>query len=189
MKNNPLFFDSTKFRGDNVIVELHLAGVELSLGESLIAKIILLDGSESLVQMSAHGLRKWKAEARVEYQQRLKLEFQIKKGLEILEKSDLRTVLATYSIYQKWERQPKAEMLEDLSADFDESLINGPTLVENDNGVFEPLKPPKAAIPENRNLPVIVEIKNPKALTEEKTENPFSNENFVSPNLKDLETL
>lgn len=121
MKNNPLFFDSTKFRGDNVIVEIELSGAELSLGESLYAHLVLSDGSDMSVMMSAHGLRKWKCEARVEYQQRIKIQFIVKKAEDVVEKSDLRVVLATYSIQQKWQRSPVLAALKDLSADFDET--------------------------------------------------------------------
>ncbi len=187
MKNNPLFFDSTKFRGDNVIVDIELQGVELSLGESLEVRVIMSDGSDSYFLMSARGLRKWHAEARVEYQQRIKLEFIVKKNEEIITKSDIRTTIASYSVYQKWERMPPIlkAVQEELESDFDENLINGPTLVENENGVFEPMKPATAAIPEKRHLPMIIEINNPKTAMDKA---PFTNENFVTPKINsDLE--
>lgn len=105
MKNNPLFFDSTKFRGDNVIVEIDLTGPNLNSEENLTVRIIRHDGTETLVQMSSNGERRWRAEARVEYQQRLKLEFRVQSGTEIIDRSDMRTAMASYCIPQKWERE------------------------------------------------------------------------------------
>jgi len=166
MKANPLFLDSTKFRGDTVIVEIELSGVELAEGEMLFAHVRRLEG-EGLVQLQPKGLKKWSAQARMEYQQTADIEFFITFEGKTIETSDRRKVNASYVIHQKWDRvvvvELAAAMLEDLEAPFDESLINGPTLVENSHGVFEPLLPGTSALPDlDRRLPMIVEIKNPK---------------------------
>ena len=209
MKSNPLFFDSTKFRGDTVVVDIELTGVELRMNESLFARVKRAEG-EALVQMQPKGLRKWSAQARMEYQQKAQLEFFVSLGGETLDTSDVRHIVATYMIHQKWERLPvtqaepiplaaealpltpeevsepevvikmAVEASDDLDAPFDESLINGPTLIENSHGVFEPYQAPEAAVPAlppDRRLPMIVEINNPKALIAE--EKPFTNENLV----------
>lgn len=144
MKNNPLFFDSTKFRGDSIIVDIELQGTELTKDEKLTVKVIKADGEEIRLKMTPNGSSKWGTQVRLEYQQRVKLEFEIEDTDGILEKSGLRTAMATYSILQKWERKVH---------------VKGPALIENELGVFEPLQPAQSATADTSRLPMIVPIK------------------------------
>ena len=48
---NPLFVDSTKFRGEMIIADLEIQGVNLLEGETLHTKVTLKDGRSYLVKL------------------------------------------------------------------------------------------------------------------------------------------
>ena len=50
--NNPLFVDSTKFRGEMILADLEAYDVKLQEGETLHTKVILKDGRSYLVNLN-----------------------------------------------------------------------------------------------------------------------------------------
>lgn len=183
MKSNPLFFDSTKFRGDIVIVDIELSGVELNEGETLWAHVMRNDGSEALVQMISVGVTnqpiKWTAQSRLEYLQRAKVEFLIKSGEELVEHSEIFVITASYTIPLTWDRAvlaPQDDKVEELSPN-DTEEISVELRVGEDVGT---------AINTNTATEFVVEEQLPTASIEiEATQ--FENTNLVKPDFKDLE--
>lgn len=107
MKNNPLFFDSTKFRGDLVFVTIHIEGVELSLDEKLIVRMIREGHVQRQMDLTPVGLRKWSIETRLEYKEKLKIELVVLNGENIVEVSPPFEVVSCYSIQLRWPRKPQ----------------------------------------------------------------------------------
>lgn len=108
MKLNPLFHDSTKFRGDLVVVEIQVRGVELRTNEILVAD--LTRGDEKIrAKFQTQGTQ-LVAPVRLEYQQDYTLSPLILVGEEIVEALDVRQISAQYFIPLTFERMIPEEI-------------------------------------------------------------------------------
>lgn len=110
MKANPLFFDSTKFRGDTVVVEFHIRGIELGEGELLIADLVRHD-EKTRARFETQG-KALVAPIRLEYQQEYLFSPLILKNDQIVEALEERKVKAQYVVHLEYQRM----VLEEVAA-------------------------------------------------------------------------
>ena len=84
---NPLFVDSTKFRGEMIVADLEVQGVDLLEGESLYTKVILKDGRSYLVQLRPIQPNYYKGSLRLAYQEDVSFQHLIMKAEHIIAKT------------------------------------------------------------------------------------------------------
>lgn len=102
MKSNPLFFDSTKFRGDTVVVEIHIRGVQLNISEQLVGD--LTKGDERIRAKFEKSGAAYVSPVRLEYQQEYRFSPLILVKDEIVEALDERSIKAQYMINLEYNR-------------------------------------------------------------------------------------
>ena len=81
--SNPLFVDSTKFRGEMIIADLEVHGIQLLEGETLYTKVILKDGRSYLVSLKPQA-NHYKGSIRLAYQEDVSFQHLIMKETHIV---------------------------------------------------------------------------------------------------------
>jgi len=109
MKSNPLFFDSTKFRGDMVVVEIHIRGVQLKATEQLVGD--LTKGEERIRAKFEKSGNAYISPVRLEYQQEYRFSPLILVNEEIFEALDERSIKAQYMINLEYSRMIIEEVI------------------------------------------------------------------------------
>lgn len=102
MKSNPLFFDSTKFRGDMVVVEIQVRGVQLLENEQLVGDFV--KGDDRIRAKFERNGKVLSAPVRLEYQQEYRFSPLILVGDEIFEALEERKIKAQYMVSLEFER-------------------------------------------------------------------------------------
>ncbi len=95
MTHNPLFVDSTKFRGEMIMADLEVHGVDLLEGESLYTKVILKDGRSYLVNLTSQS-NYYKGSIRLAYQENVSFQHFIMRGEQTVAKTQEEKLAVNY---------------------------------------------------------------------------------------------
>ena len=93
--NNPLFVDSTKFRGEMILADLEAYDVKLQEGETLHTKVILKDGRSYLVNLDP-TMNCYKGSIRLAYQEDVSFQHLIMKSDHIVAKTQEKKLSVNY---------------------------------------------------------------------------------------------
>ncbi len=120
MKNNPLFVDSTKFRGERIVAEIEVRGVQLREKESLFTKIIFQDGRNQLLRLEQKSPQRYSGTIRLAYQEDLHFQHQIQIEEEVVDRTEERKFVSNYTVLDKWIRiveELRDQYVEEVSFD------------------------------------------------------------------------
>ncbi len=106
MKSNPLFIDSTKFKGEIVVAEIELKGVNLHLTERIFAKVTLAD-NRTYTQELKPRINKFVGNIRLYYHQPAWIKYIIMCGSYEVEVSNETKFVVNYTNQFKWCRSVK----------------------------------------------------------------------------------
>ena len=93
--NNPLFVDSTKFRGEMITADLEAYDIQLQEGETLHTKVILKDGRNYLVDLNPK-VNCYKGSIRLAYQEDVSFQHLIMEGDNIVAKTQEEKIPVNY---------------------------------------------------------------------------------------------
>ena len=93
--NNPLFVDSTKFRGEMILADLEAYDIQLQEGETLHTKVILKDGRSYLVDLNPQ-INCYKGNIRLAYQENVSFQHLVMKGEDIIAKTQEKKLSVNY---------------------------------------------------------------------------------------------
>ena len=93
--NNPLFVDSTKFRGEMILADLEAYDIQLRKGETLHTKVILKDGRSYLVDLEPM-VNCYKGSIRLAYQEDVSFQHLIMKDDHIVVKTQEKKLSVNY---------------------------------------------------------------------------------------------
>ena len=93
--SNPLFVDSTKFRGEMIMADLEVYDIELQEGETLHTKVILKDGRSYLVDLTSQ-FNCYKGSIRLAYQEDVSFQHLVMKGKDIILKTQEERLSVNY---------------------------------------------------------------------------------------------
>lgn len=93
--SNPLFVDSTKFRGEMIIADLEAYDIQLQEGETLHTKVILKDGRNYLVDLNPES-NCYKGSIRLAYQEDISFQHLIMKDNNIIAKTQEEKIPVNY---------------------------------------------------------------------------------------------
>ena len=105
MKNNPLFVDSTKFRGETIIAEIEVCGVELLPEESLYTKVTLHTDQAYAVKLEPKLKGRFSGRMRLSYQEELLFQHIILRGDQTVAETPPKRFKVNYTIQDRWERK------------------------------------------------------------------------------------
>ena len=104
MKSNPLFVDSTRFRGEMITAEIEVIGVELRDGESLMTKVIQRDGRGLGIQLEHKMGLRYVGSVRLAYQESLTIKHCVMNGDDVVEETPEKKFTVNYTNLQRWDR-------------------------------------------------------------------------------------
>ena len=93
--NNPLFVDSTKFRGEMILADLEVYDIQLQEGETLHTKVILKDGRNYLVDLNPQASC-YKGSIRLAYQEDVSFQHIVMKDHNIIAKTQEKKLSVNY---------------------------------------------------------------------------------------------
>ena len=94
--SNPLFVDSTKFRGEMIIADLEVYDIQLLEGETLYTKVILKDGRSYLVSLKPQATNHYKGSIRLAYQEEVSFQHLIMKETRIVAQTQEEKLAVNY---------------------------------------------------------------------------------------------
>ena len=106
MKSNPLFIDSTKFKGEIVVAEIEVEGIDLHLTERVFAKVTLSDNRTYTQELKLRS-NKFVGNIRLYYRQPAWIKYIIMCGSDQVEVSNETKFLVNYNNQFKWYRPVK----------------------------------------------------------------------------------
>jgi hypothetical protein len=152
MKHNPLFVDSTKFRGERINSEIEIRGVQLREGESLQTRVIFADGRVQTLNLEKLEAQRFGGAIRLSYLEQLTFQHQVIFNGAIVDQSEERKFVANYTVMERWVR--KVEELaeeyieetsfEDLERELKSSAMKNMDSGEEDDEEISVPKPTKA---------------------------------------------
>ena len=103
-KLNPLFVDSTKFTGDDVLTTIEFVGADIPPGASLFAKIKEPDGEEKvlILERSDQSGKIWRTRAHLPHQQEVTYSFFMTQNYEVAWTTPERSEIVSYLIQETW---------------------------------------------------------------------------------------
>ena len=93
--SNPLFVDSTKFRGEMIMADLEAYDIQLQEGETLHTKVVLKDGRSYLVNLDPK-VNCYKGSIRLAYQEDVSFQHLIMEGENIVAKTQEEKLSVNY---------------------------------------------------------------------------------------------
>lgn len=105
-KLNPLFVDSTKFRGDLIGTQIELRNVMVYEDEMLSVLVTNNQGLTTRTQMKVLDYRSYEARVHLNHQTHVTYQFIIEKGAQLLWQSAQFTGKVQYAIVEEWEPLP-----------------------------------------------------------------------------------
>jgi len=103
MKSNPLFVDSTKFRGDLIGSQIELRNAMVYDDETLTVLVTNNQGMTTRTPMKVLDYRSYEARVHLNHQTHVTYQFVIEKNEQILWQSAQFTGRAQYVIVENWE--------------------------------------------------------------------------------------
>ena len=112
MKNNPLFVDSTKLRGEQISIQMELRQIVLYEGEGVFLRLKNREGNVVRVPMTALNNGGFEARTWVGHQEPISFQFVIEKDGNVVFMSAVHKAQAQYMIIERWEAQLEGTLLE-----------------------------------------------------------------------------
>ncbi|MCB0393557.1 MAG: hypothetical protein KDD25_03320, partial [Bdellovibrionales bacterium] len=156
MKHNPLFVDSTKFKGERINAEIEVRGVQLREGERLQTKVILSDGQQILIEMECFRPQRFSGAVRLKYLEEVRFQHQILSGDEIIDSTAEKKFVANYTVMDLWARRVeelKDQYIEELSFESLERELRASALrkMAGDEEDSDEMEVPQIKEKENKN--------------------------------------
>ena len=101
-KGNPLFVDSTKFRGDLIATQIELKSVLIYEDEALFVIVTTHLGAERRIQMKMLDDKSYEARLHLNHQSQISFQFVIEKQGRRLLQSVVHKGQAQYSMIENW---------------------------------------------------------------------------------------
>lgn len=117
MKKNPLFVDSTKFRGDSILTQFELKDFDKPGPLDLQVRVDRESGEEQWITLVPVKNRSWIGRIYLEHQEKIRFQFCLLKNEKVLAQSENRKSEASYLIESFWELG---------SFSWQEELVEGP---------------------------------------------------------------
>lgn len=121
MKRNPLFIDSTKFQGDNIITIVELDGVPTENGDSLFIKIKQEGGEDQVFHLTPGEDTQWKCQLNLPHMKEIKYYFFIIRDNKIIDQTPHKTSISSYFIHEMWTSQKESSQTKEITS-FDRAL-------------------------------------------------------------------
>ena len=112
MKSNPLFIDSTKFKGELILAEIEVFGVNLHLTEKIFSKITLSDNRTYIKEMVFKN-NKYICSLKLSYKEEAWIKHFIVRGEVQVEENVESRFNVNYINQFSWDRQVKAISIRD----------------------------------------------------------------------------